>query len=638
MTHHTPEIEYENAKIGQELAQREAELTIINSIQQGLAARLDVQAIYDLVGDEIRDIFNAQVVMISPYDQKTNTIEHRYAIERGLRVYSPGSHLPGGFRSKIIHSGQPLLVNTDVAEQAALLGQPTLPGTKTPKSWLGVPMIVRGQVTGVLSLQNVDQENAFGESDVRLLQTITASMSVALENARLFEKTQCLLKESEQRAAELQIINSVQQGLAQKLDAPSIYELVGEKIRETFAEKAETIFIAFHDVTTAKVNYRYMVQAHVVHIESGWYPDNLLKRMQIEPHYRTVCIRSAADLAIPGSTLAAPGSAILVPLIVSEEKSEDSGLSSILGVVGVLNCEREYAFSDSDVRLLETLSNSMSVALENARLWEQEKQYRKALEREFEIGREIQAGFLPDCLPQLSGWEIAASLKSAREVAGDFYDVFELPEGKIGLVIADVCDKGLGAALFMTLFRSLLRAFSNTDFFTHAESDNLNTPTTRLKNAISLTNNYIVETHGDTGMFATIFFGILDIETGILTYINGGHIPPLLINQNGIREILKTSGPAVGVVSNMDYRVGKIRFELGDTLFAYTDGLTDATNQAGESVNINEFISLLTDALPLNAQLEKCQKRVAAQSAGTKQFDDITILVVRRIGLFCEKE
>ncbi|MFZ2096874.1 MAG: hypothetical protein WAV05_09570 [Anaerolineales bacterium] len=91
----------------------------------------------------------------------------------------------------------------------------------------------------------------------------------------------------------------------------------------------------------------------------------------------------------------------------------------------------------------------MSVALENARLWEQEKLYRKALECEFEIGREIQAGFLPDSLPQPQGWEIAASLKWAREVTGDFYDAFELTDGKIGLVIADVCDKGLGAALFM---------------------------------------------------------------------------------------------------------------------------------------------------------------------------------------------
>ena len=98
-------------KLLQELAQREAELEIINSVQQGLAARLEVQAIYDLVGDKIRDLFDAQVVMISTYDRQTDTVEHRYAIERGERVYAPGHFPPGGFRAQIVKTRQPLLVN-----------------------------------------------------------------------------------------------------------------------------------------------------------------------------------------------------------------------------------------------------------------------------------------------------------------------------------------------------------------------------------------------------------------------------------------------------------------------------------------------------------------------------------------------
>ncbi len=114
------------------------------------------------------------------------------------------------------------------------------------------------------------------------------------------------------------------------------------------------------------------------------------------------------------------------------------------GILSLQDVERENAFDDADVRLLQGLAASMRGALENARLWDQDTLYPKALERQFEIGREIQAGFLPDALAQPAGWEIAASLTSARKVAGDFYDVFELPEGKIGVVIADVCDKGLG--------------------------------------------------------------------------------------------------------------------------------------------------------------------------------------------------
>lgn len=235
-----------------QLAQREAELQIINSVQLGLAEHLDVQSIYDLVGDKIRDIFQAQVVMISTYDKHTETIEHRYAIENGQRIYAPGHHPIRGFRIWVVETRQPVLISENVAELAEKLGQYTLPGTITPKTWLGVPMIVNDQVTGVLSLQDI---------------------------------------------------------------------------------------------------------------------------------------------------------------------------------------EKEHAFDDAVVRLLQTLAASMSVALENARLWEQEHLYRQALEREFEIGRDIQLGFLPETIPQPKGWQIAASLRSAREVAGDFYDVFELPGGRVGLVL-----------------------------------------------------------------------------------------------------------------------------------------------------------------------------------------------------------
>ncbi|MCX6068869.1 MAG: GAF domain-containing protein, partial [Chloroflexi bacterium] len=173
---------------------------------------------------------------------------------------------------------------------------------------------------------------------------------------------------------------------------------------------------------------------------------------------------------LPGTTT--PKSWLGVPLFVGAQ---------VTGILSLQNIDQENAFSESHVRLLQTLAASMSLALENARLWEQENLYRQALEREFEIGREIQAGFLPDILPQPAGWEIAASLQPAREVAGDFYDVFELPEGRIGLVIADVCDKGLGAALFMTLFRSLLRAVSNIDFYARVDSGQGASSAARIK-------------------------------------------------------------------------------------------------------------------------------------------------------------
>jgi serine phosphatase RsbU (regulator of sigma subunit) len=613
------------SKLRQALIQRETELAIINSIQQGLASRLEVQSIYDLVGDKIREIFNAEVVMISTYDWKTNSIEHRYAIERGERVYAPGHFPIRGFRTQIVQTRQPVLINTNVAEQAARLGQPTLLGTITPKSWLGVPMLVGEQVTGILSLQNVDQENAFSDSDVRLLQTLGASMSVALENARLFEETQHLLKETDQRANELQIINSVQEGLAKKLEVSSIYELVGEQIRgffqlsdlsiETYDPKSDILSAPFvvkngsrHSFKPKKLNGKGIV---------GYLLNNPQPLLINENKGQAVLQHQRQNVTGTRS----PKSALYVPLMLS---------GFMRGLIVLENMRKENAFSESDQHLLETLANAMSIALENARLWEQEKNYLMALEHEFEVGREIQAGFLPDIIPQPKGWEIAALLQPAREVAGDFYDVFELPRQKIGLVIADVCDKGLGAALYMTLFRSFIRAVSNIDFYSRVESGDEISSADRLKKAISLTNNYISETHGDTGMFATIFFGILDTVTGVLLYINGGHLPPMLIKKRGIKELLILSGPGVGALSDAEYAIREVMVEPGDTFFACTDGLTETENTAGETFSEKEFIPLFALDQALSSLLLRIQEQMKSFSSGAQQMDDITMLAFRR--------
>ena len=607
------------------LAEREAELAIISSVQQALASQLDVQAIYNLVGDKIRDIFDSQVVMISTYDPQDETIEHRYAIERGEHIYAPGRYPIRGFRTQIVQTRQPVLVNSKVPEKAALLGQHTIPGTITPKSWLGVPMMVGDQVTGILSLQNVDRENAFNESHVRLLQTLAASMSIALENARLFDETQRLLSESKQRTTELSIINSVQEELARKLDRASIYELVGEKLIECFQKVDLSIMV--YNPETDLLSEPFFIEGGkrktiTPYVVSGMgFFAYLLKYRQpllINENMKEAVVKYQ-NVYSSGKGL--PKSVLFTPLMTG---------AAVQGAVVLKNMRKEQAFNDSDVRLLKTLTNAMSIALENARLWEQEQLYRKAVEREFEIGREIQASFLPESLPQPKGWEIAASLRSAREVSGDFYDAFELTEGMVGLVIADVCDKGLGAALFMTLFRSLIRAVSKIDFFTNVVYEGAISADIRLKNAMSLTNNYIADTHGDTSMFCTIFFGILDTRTGKLTYINGGHLPPKLINQNGVKEILTVTGPAVGIVAGAEYATDSVLLEQGDTFFAHTDGLIDTMNPTGEYFSEQALIPLFVGDTPLSSLLEQIQDQIKDYSTGAKQADDITMLAVRR--------
>jgi serine phosphatase RsbU (regulator of sigma subunit) len=180
------------------LEQRSVELALVNSVQEGLSSKVEMQAIYDLVGDKLRDTFNAQVVMISQYDPETDKIFHHYAIELGQHLHIPGWHPIDVSRAKVVQTKKPVMISGD--EIIAVLNKgkmKVIPGTEVPKTWLGVPLMVNQQARGIVSLQNLDIENAFSSSDIDLLTTLTNSMSQSLENARLFNETQRLLNRME---------------------------------------------------------------------------------------------------------------------------------------------------------------------------------------------------------------------------------------------------------------------------------------------------------------------------------------------------------------------------------------------------------------------------------------------------------
>ena len=273
------------------------------------------------------------------------------------------------------------------------------------------------------------------------------------------------------------------------------------------------------------------------------------------------------------------------------------------------------------------------------------------MQRELEIGRKIQASFLPKTLLQPSGWEIAACFEAAHEVAGDFYDVFPLSGVKrVGLVVGDVCDKGVGAALFMGLFRSLIRAFAEQHYSlswmdvlaNDAPAPNgngslqrrrtlLSTGTTALKNAIEHTNNYIFSNHGDTSMFATVFCGVLDPQTGAVVYINAGHVPPAVVNASGVKARLQPTGPALGLLPDMEFAIEQVDLEEGDTLLVFTDGVTDVRSPDDEFFTEERLLSLVTRPVSsAAAMLELIQSSLHEHIADADQYDDITMLAVKR--------
>ncbi|MDX2502548.1 MAG: SpoIIE family protein phosphatase [Deltaproteobacteria bacterium] len=285
--------------------------------------------------------------------------------------------------------------------------------------------------------------------------------------------------------------------------------------------------------------------------------------------------------------------------------------------------------------LLTTLAFLLvGLGIEKAVLFSRSERARKIAERDLEIGREIQAGFFPTVLPQTEGWELATHFQAARHVAGDFYDIFTLgKDNKIAIVIADVCDKGVGAALFMALFRSFIRVLSGSagsdGHLDMADPDT--TPGKILQHTIDSINNYISITHEQAGMFATIFYGILDPRTAELTYINGGHEPPLIRNPNGTKTYLAPTGPAVGLYPDLDFNVRSVTLAPDDMLLVYTDGVTDARNKAGDAFTKKQLLKLVgNSSRTAQEMVSKIKSRISEHISDEDQFDDITIVALRR--------
>jgi len=339
----------------------------------------------------------------------------------------------------------------------------------------------------------------------------------------------------------------------------------------------------------------------------------------------------------------------IIPVILLAGRDDMDAIDAALSMGADDYLVRPYSptLLKAQVREFQEIRRRRSEEREEAR-----KRLRDKIEHDVEIARDIQLSFLPRELPQPEGWEVAASFAPAREVAGDFYDAFTMAQGRrVGFVIADVCDKGVGAALFMALARSLTRAFAQQNYSLNLMDglgDNLSPsgdgrrrrlPTIgsmALQNAVVLTNSYITTNHLELNYFATLFFGMVDPLTGAMSYINGGHCPPIIVGADGqVKTTLKATGTPVGMMPDAVYTIGEAQLEPGDILFGYSDGVTDARNPAGKMYTEKRMLELLQSRPPSSAQelLLRFKSALTEHISTADQYDDITMIAVRRLAL-----
>ena len=275
------------------------------------------------------------------------------------------------------------------------------------------------------------------------------------------------------------------------------------------------------------------------------------------------------------------------------------------------------AFQERRLEIINGIAQQTALAIQNDRFKKQTVD-RERMEREFQLARQIQTTFLPDALPLQPGWEIAARWQTARQVGGDFYDIFKLGRDRLGLAIADVSDKGMPAALYMTVARTLIRAYSRGARSPAAVLRNVNRP------MVSDTMN---------SMFVTAVFAMVWPETGQLLYANAGHNLPLIVRSCSQVERLPKGGMAMGVFSNIELEDHSLVLNRGDILLLYTDGVTECFSPTGEAYGEQRLMTLLAENCdkPLKQLLDFLESDLITWREGAPPSDDMTLLVIRRL-------
>jgi phosphoserine phosphatase RsbU/P len=487
-------------------------------------------------------------------------------------------------------------------------------GYQQDYSALAVPLRVGDQPYGVITLAH-STPGRYGHESQAMTTTFASYAAVAIENARLYDMAQ---EQAYASAALLQVAQAV-------VSLNDLDEILGTIIRimpilvgvERAAlyrwdpEKGvfdpsqqygldENEEKVFWDRTFAAGEFpildacREAAGLMACQLDSGG-QRGLHGWLSLDPNQEV-------NLGSPGAFLFA------VPIAVKD---------ALYGVMLIEEAPGGLRFRARRLEIITGIAQQAALAIQND-LLQKEMVVRERLETEVQLARQIQQTFIPETLPQFAEWELAARWKTARQVGGDFYDVFDLPNQRLGLFIADVADKGVPAALFMALTRTLVRA-AVTELESPAE-------------AMKRVNDLLIP---DTrqGMFVTAVYAVLDMEKKELTYVNAGHNPPIWIKCDGQVERLTRTAIALGVVTGEPVHQRTIKLETGDSLLLYTDGLTESFDTDGEFFGEERLMNAIQANLCSSASdlLDVVEKSLLYFAKDVPPADDLTMLVLRRI-------
>lgn len=448
------------------------------------------------------------------------------------------------------------------------------------KSIIAVPMKTMDKVIGVIEVINSKVSDMFTNLDLFLLESLGDQAAIAISNRRL-------LINYEEKVEELKALYDLSNASENVLTYEELFNKALPLIVETLsADKA---------VALMKKSEGFIIKGIY-----GFEEDLLDEEIHIS------YTRSNNSLFSESHNTLHQGAFITLPMIAQNQ---------VMGVVSISR-NKEDPFNHFDLRLLSTIVNQISESCENIRMY-QEEQEQKRIQKELEVMQKLQQSILPKDFNIAKSIQICGFNAPALEVGGDFFDIFQLKDDKIGIVVADVSGKGMPAALFMALTRSVIKANALLTI----------TPA----NVLELSND-LMYMDSEAGMFVTAFYLVIDEAAQKFIYANAGHNPQFLFKAatNEV-EILPNKRKPLGVVPNVVYEEVVRNINKGDILFLFTDGVIEAFNEElkefGEE-RIKDFLKLNKDSAPKEL-IDKLYHEITTFVGDTKQFDDITMIAVK---------
>lgn len=598
----------QNARLFASERRRARQLAIVSEVSQQVARFLDLDVLLDQTVHQLRERFGYSYVHLFMADEEKRGLVFRASTHPDGAVWreqQPPILIGNGIVGWAAALGEAILVPDVLKDSRYIVGHPSLINTR---SELAVPLAISNQVIGVLDVQS-ERVGAFDNDDLYTVKTLAAQIAVAIEDARLYAA-------QDEEKYYLNTLLQVAENLAATTTLDEALETV---VRITpLLVGVERCAVFLYDETTRRYSftkgYGFTKQQRSIldalEIYAGTASD--LAFTHLIENRAPVLVVDPAEGELIGEEFRrsfGSGPVLLVPLLTRGQ---------VVGALVVDQGRRLRAFSQHEIQIIMGIANQAVVALENARLNEFAEANRR-LEYEIGLARQIQSSFLPETCPQIPGYEICAAWRVAREVGGDFYDFVELPGNRVGLICADVSDKGMAAALFMALTRTLIRAMAIGK----------PTPSEALERA-----NDLILADARTDMFVTALYGVLDPHENRVYYANAGHNPPIWFRRDvNEASFLTTHGMALGIEPHITIPERAVTLHAGDVLLLYTDGVTDAMNTREEEFGATRLANLVAASAHKSASelIDEILRAMAQFTGDAEQFDDVTLVAVKRV-------